>query len=272
MGKSLSTIPTNEEIAKYATDENKAGTVTTDVTGYASITLNDGTYLIVEEHNTDKVISPVDPFYISVPMQQETTTESEDGAVTEIEYINIVSIYPKNESVETPDIPPELPPIPNNVTGHFSILKYDEIEESMLLEGAQFQVYRPATEDDTETTIITCDGIEYAVVPVTLDGTPLVLTTGEDGVATSPELTCGTYFIVEIKAPAGYNLREDAISVTVTSGVVEEAKNIQISNQRGNLLPETGGVGTTWFWTIGGLMVIVTVVLLIAKKRISAYE
>lgn len=101
-GESLGTIPTDEEISKYATDENMVGSVTTDVTGYASITLDDGTYLTVEEHNTDKVKAPVNPFFISIPMQREVTAEGEEGAVTEIEYVDIVSIYPQNESVDLP--------------------------------------------------------------------------------------------------------------------------------------------------------------------------
>ena len=271
-GESLSAIPTQEEISKYATDENKVGCGITDATGYASVSLEDGTYLIIEEHNINKVKAPVAPFYINIPMSQEKIAETENGIITETEYVNIVSVYPKNESIDIPDTPPVIPPVPDNVSGKFSILKYDESDESLLLKGAKFKVYRPATKNDTETEIIACDGIEYAVVPVIVDGVPLVLTTGENGAAISPELTCGTYFIVEIKAPAGYNLRKDAISVTVTSSVSGESETIRISNKHGNILPETGGIGTNHFWIIGGLMTVTAFVLLITKKRMGLYK
>ena len=40
-----------------------------------------------------------------------------------------------------------------------------------------------------------------------------------------------------------------------------------IVNEMGTTLPETGGIGTTLFYTIGGLLVVAAVVLLIGKRR-----
>ena len=268
-GETISATPTEEEIARYATEDHKTGTIITDITGYASIALEDGVYLIVEEHQADKIKAPVDPFYINIPMQHEKITEGEDGIVTKIEFLDIVSAYPKNEPVEEPENPPIIPVVPDNVTGYFSIVKYDSLDESLLLDNAQFQVFRPATEDDSDVTIISSNGIDYAVVPVTVDGAPLVLTTDETGTANSPELTCGTYFLVETKAPAGYNLQEDAIPVTVVSSVVGSAEVVRIPNDRGNILPETGGMGTSVFLFAGSLLTIAASVLLISKKRMN---
>ena len=129
-----------------------------------------------------------------------------------------------NQTVTPPEEPPILPPTPDKVIGKFEILKYDEIDETILLDGAQFEVYRAAKENDADPDIILCGGMQYAVVPVAVDGEKLVLTTAE------------------------------------------------IPNQRGNILPETGGIGTTWFWGIGGAMTITAAVLLITRKRMSAFE
>ena len=43
-----------------------------------------------------------------------------------------------------------------------------------------------------------------------------------------------------------------------------------VENKTGTVLPETGGMGTTLFYTVGGLLVAAAVVLLITKKRMSA--
>ena len=268
-GEALSPTPTEEEIAKYATDANKVASLTTDATGYAGTALEEGYYLVVEEHNTAKIKAPVSPFYVSIPMQE--TVESDDGTTT-TQIVNIVSVYPKNEPVTPPEVPPIVPPTPDNVNGIFDILKYDEIDSSMLLEGAKFEVYRPATETDADTKIITCEGVQYAVTPVLVNGEKLVLTTDENGYAVSPALSCGTYFLVEVEAPAGYNLLEEAVAVTVISSEMTDKVTVEIANQRGNILPETGGMGTTLFLAVGAVLVIGAVILLVTRKRMRNYE
>ena len=45
--------------------------------------------------------------------------------------------------------------------------------------------------------------------------------------------------------------------------------NTKIVNKAGTTLPETGGIGTTIFYVVGGLMVALAVVLLVTKKRMS---
>ena len=263
-GEVLSAVPTAEEIAKYQTEENLIVSLTTDATGYAGTPLEEGCYMVVEVFNEEKIKAPVDPFYITIPMDTEKVNE--DGTTT-VETVEIVSVYPKNELVVPPDVPPVVPPTPDNVAGKFGIVKYDEADESKKLAGAQFEVYRAATADDTDTSIVVCDGVQYAVVPVTVDGVQLVLTTDENGSAVSPELTCGVYFLVEVKAPAGYNLLDGAVSVTVVSSELTEVTTVEIANQRGALLPETGGMGAEKFWMAGGMLVMAAAVVLIAKRR-----
>ena len=47
---------------------------------------------------------------------------------------------------------------------------------------------------------------------------------------------------------------------------------IGVENKPGVVLPETGGMGTTVFYIVGGLMVLVAVVLLVTKKRMNTAE
>ena len=111
----------------------------------------------------------------------------------------------------------------------------------------------------------------------------------------------GKYRIVETKAPAGYN-KIDAIYFTVTATHDVEAADPKLTdlqatqteadlkageiatfdvvlkdgaistdvvNEAGVELPETGGMGTTLFYIIGGLLVAGAAILLITKKRMS---
>lgn len=113
-------------------------------------------------------------------------------------------------------------------------------------------------------------------------------TVGTDGVLRFEGLSAGTYIITEIKAPAGYNLLTDPITVTIGftaptapstdctwtytgTDVVNETNTNQITvvNRAGTELPSTGGIGTTIFYVIGGVLVAAAGVLLIVKKRMS---
>ena len=45
-----------------------------------------------------------------------------------------------------------------------------------------------------------------------------------------------------------------------------------VENGKGNLLPSTGGIGTTLFYIGGGILILLAVVLLVTKKRMSAND
>ena len=46
--------------------------------------------------------------------------------------------------------------------------------------------------------------------------------------------------------------------------------NVTIVNKKGTLLPSTGGIGTTIFYAVGGVLVVGAGVLLIVKKRLGS--
>lgn len=268
-GESISEMPTIGEVERYADEKNKVGSLTTDSTGYASLALEEGIYLVIEEFDEDKVKEPAVPFYIRIPMPVEHT---EIAGETSAVYLDIVSVYPKNVPVTPPDTPPVNPPPMDNVNGSFTIIKHAAADEEKLLSGAEFQVFRAAAADDKDMQFVECGGIEYAVSPVMVNGEKLILTTDENGSAVSPKLNCGTYFLLETKAPKGYRIPGEAVIVTVKSDLVSAAEEVRIANTAGNILPETGGTGKKLMIIIGSILSIGAAVFLVTKKRMSRYE
>ena len=64
--------------------------------------------------------------------------------------------------------------------------------------------------------------------------------------------------------PAWITLNDSTIKLT--------GMNFDIANNSGATLPETGGIGTTLFYVIGGLLVVGAGVLLVTKKRMGKAE
>ncbi len=113
--------------------------------------------------------------------------------------------------------------------------------------------------------------------------TDVVGTVQADGTVTFKGLGAGEYTITETKTLPGYNTI-DPITFTLTFDA--ETKTFKsnndkvtvggnntletsIVNQKGSLLPSTGGIGTTIFYVVGGILVIGAGILLVAKKRMS---
>ncbi|MCI6084334.1 isopeptide-forming domain-containing fimbrial protein [bacterium] len=105
----------------------------------------------------------------------------------------------------------------------------------------------------------------------------------------------GKYRLTETKTPAGYNsidpieftvtAEHDVLSdnpaltslsgnattgeLTFTSNTTEGSLSADVVNKSGSTLPETGGMGTTLFYVLGGGLVLAAVVLLVTKKRMK---
>ena len=120
----------------------------------------------------------------------------------------------------------------------------------------------------------------YRVAKTDETGTVTEITTDATGKFTIKGLDADTYYLTETAAPAGYNKLADAVTIVigengVVNGTTESPQGVdevKVLNQTGAELPSTGGMGTTLFYVLGGVLVVGAVVLLITKKRMGAEQ
>lgn len=128
----------------------------------------------------------------------------------------------------------------------------------------------------------------------------------ENGLLTFAGLGEGKYTITEMIAPDGYNLLKEPLYIEIEFvAPTEEGKapvwnayytdkdgnrlkdgendkkinyaagsdnmfELEITNQSGATLPSTGGIGTTIFYVLGGILVVGAGIMLVVKKRMSS--
>ena len=183
--------------------------------------------------------------------------------------------------------------VDNNITATataktfaFVLKKVDQ--KGNALSGATFQL--PFQVAEVETGVYNYNGAGTATV-----------TTPADGVIVIKGVASGTYSVTETAAPTGYNKLTAPVSVVVTAtdatatnsvtyldksgnevaeatadGVTVTYTNdalaadvADVENSTGSELPSTGGMGTTVFYVIGGLLMAGAAVMLITKKRMA---
>lgn len=122
-------------------------------------------------------------------------------------------------------------------------------------------------------------GIEYRYTEeaVGTTGTTTTLQSPTDGNFNIKGLKAGTYWLKETEAPKGYNTLAEPIKIVIeqnTDGTQimknvegDDITKVEVENKSGSLLPSTGGIGTTIFYIAGAFLVLVSGVVLIAKKR-----
>lgn len=189
-------------------------------------------------------------------------------------------------------------------TYELDVTKVDGTDNTKTLENAEFKLYKEVS------------GVKYyakvtngKVTGWTTDpDEAAVLTSGTDGKFSIAGLDDGTYFLLETKAPTGYNLLSDPVELTITANTVngqswsgtatdalaacdsntdpdsasltitvgtaktsgnstDGTVGTTVANNTGATLPETGGMGTKIFYTLGGILVVCAGVLLIVKRR-----
>ncbi len=187
--------------------------------------------------------------------------------------------------------------------------KVDGQNTETTLPGAEF-VLKTATGDSTDVKYAVINAethkfIRWSDVKIegtNDDGETTTLVSDEDGLFQVIGIDAGTYYLEETKAPVGYNKLENDITVVITpsydpnyqgtpgndnviteldvtvggkDAAIDDDKGIgtgtgTIANNKGATLPETGGIGTTIFYALGGLLTVGAVVLLVTKKRMNA--
>lgn len=165
--------------------------------------------------------------------------------------------------------------IPKVVTGGTNLLKV-EAQKSLPLEGAIFRIARAATGEEIaagSTEKLMLNGAQTDVVFVDFYATADLsaqkvsqAASGQDGKIVMYGLAYGTYYIVESKAPAGYNLLSAPIQVEIDGTSHTQAEVITVTNTR-FVLPETGGMGTGVFTAAGIAILAAAAVLILIGSR-----
>lgn len=153
------------------------------------------------------------------------------------------------------------------------------------LAGAKFKLYKEST--DSEENLIKVSGSNGKYVVDQTSGNPIF-----ESVASSIDgkkynlhvngLAEGTYYLVETKAPEGYNKLTAPIVVKIEKskdasdetkwtiskdGKDEEDKIIDVENSTGSILPSTGGMGTIAFAVVAAILVFGVAVSFIRDKK-----
>lgn len=204
-----------------------------------------GTHLYATQTSTSALI-PVKVTYDAVVTDDAATAVATNEV--EIKYNNETELG--SDTTET-------------YTYKFKVLKTDENGDA--LEGAEFELYFGDGTGDPLTFTVDSDGV-YHYDP---NGTEThIAPSGTNAEALVVGLDDTSYTLKEVVVPAGYNKAADA-TVSGLSRVDAEAVEIEVENNKGTELPSTGGIGTTLFYVIGGILLVGAAIILVARRKAS---
>ncbi len=208
---------------------------------------------------------------------------------------------------KTGDVPPTTPNVPYDEEKEKTTVTYvyalgiQKVDgEQNPLNGAEFSV--------ADIYVVENSAGVYSLCSEDADNATQIVVTDANGQIVIKGVKAGTYTFTEVKAPAGYNLLTDSFSVEaalaesytnttiityyydVDGKLVDKTETTEygeiktystqvapvfgvgIENHTGVELPSTGGMGTTIFYAIGGMLMVVAAVLLVSRKKMSAFE
>ena len=148
--------------------------------------------------------------------------------------------------------------------------KYVKNDEHAKLANAKFDLYRTATHAE----VIAGSAVNIPYTNVNGIKLESDLVTDANGTATFAKYEAnGTnydYYLVETRAPSGYNILDNAVKVNFTDTEVEATAGVytvKVPNSSGIQLPITGGTGTVIFTIIGIALMVGAVVLFIVSRK-----
>ena len=264
------------------TDEMSTG-LTFDGVGTVKVTVG-GTdvttacTIAVDKDNSNKftVSIPVMRYTIGAEIKVTYTATVNENAVAKVENNKATLTYSNDptDSSKTTTTPEDKETVycAKIVVDKYAANTGNPEDHSKKLEGAQFILYKEVNGvkqyykwNDTKKVTWVADKNEATVK-----------TTDKNGAASFDGIADGTYYLEEIAAPAGYNLLQDPAEVVV-NGANATATNLsaltvneEVENQSGTELPSTGGIGTTIFYVLGGVLMAGAFVLLVVRKRMRA--
>lgn len=182
-------------------------------------------------------------------------------------------------------------------TYQLDINKVDGTTPTKKLQNAEFKLRCVAAEKEATWNgkWVTVDANNKVTGWADTQGKGSTLITNANGLAQVIGLDAGTYELYETKAPGGYNKLKDPIKIVITATLDKSEDNpaltaltikvddsaakagdvtkgtvsTTVTNNSGATLPETGGIGTTLFYIIGGVLMVGAAVLLVTRKRMN---
>lgn len=275
---------------------NPDGTVdeasSTDVTGYFKpityVENTDGTHTLTISSTTLDSVTGIDKnskIYVTYYAMINSAVKQATGIDNKVKLTTKVG---EADSVDTIEITEEVYPITMKVT------KVDGTNEAVTLSEAEFILYREDADGNKAYAVV---GTNNKITGWTGDkASATSLKTNEDGTFTVIGLSDGTFKLEETKAPSGYNQLKAPVTVEIDASaqasgagvslatlkysidggtaadgnIADGTVSFNVANNKGAELPSTGGIGTTIFYVIGGILVIGAGVLLIVRKRMGS--
>lgn len=147
-------------------------------------------------------------------------------------------------------------------------------------------VYRLANADEAKNAVevATKDNTGKSITPVLTAGTVYTeIITPASGKVYVRGFDADTYTLTETEAPEGYNLLGKPVQVVVyrenevidgnykfADDVNKMLNEVSIINKSGSLLPSTGGMGTTLFYIVGGILIVAGVAYFMVRRKAQA--
>lgn len=187
-------------------------------------------------------------------VNENAVVKEEEKNKAHVEYDNFTS-------VDTPEVKVK--------TFGFDLMKTDG---SNALKGVKFTLQNSANE------YYTVPSDESSVDEDRFVAKKSEVVTPEDGKITFAGLAAGTYTLTETETVDGFNLLTGPITVVIDAegnatftgdGATGADGTVTIVNNKGAVLPSTGGIGTTMFYVVGSVLVIGAAVVLISKRRMA---
>ena len=176
--------------------------------------------------------------------------------------------YGENSEFET------LPSETKTYTFKVDVVKTDS--DNKVLDGAQFKLYDAKTGGNEIALVKVSDG-HYRFAKDGEIGVEYITTV--DGQLEIKGFDANTnYYLEETKAPDGYNklaerveiaVKETNLEASVSNGIWTSG-GVHIENKTGSLIPSTGGMGTTIFYIIGGVLVAAAGIFFVIRRRVNA--
>lgn len=119
-----------------------------------------------------------------------------------------------------------------------------------------------ASEVDNVYRVLTAEEVKNGVAGVEM-------VTGKTGVIYVKGLANGDYYFEETAAPAGFNRLTERKAAKVNNADVAPEK-FEVVNSTGSILPSTGGVGTTIFYIVGGILIAAGAAYFMLRRKAQA--